>query len=379
MNAVLSFFSLFLYFCLKDKNNFTRIFVFLEALFLIIISAIRNKAVGNDTYRYIMLLEYAQYDSWDFIFNNLGKAYFNPDNSLKDPGYMIFEKLISCFTIEQIPFLFIVAFITIVSFVYFVKSLANSKIQILLSFILFIVFVYSNFPNQTIRQSLSFAIICISYVKLRNQEDIKFILLVLIASFFHKSALILLLFYFIYKYVYSKIILFATPFLFCLILMMPSFILPFISHLGDVYSNYFTNNYYMGSNKPINILLFLGLMYFFIFVSFYLKKSDIDTYKMELTSVSFCVITSALILINPSLFRLSLYFFIWFGLLLPELINCWNNKKMFYRVLFLILAFRIFTSQDNYSFYWEHKELHDSYYSYNNNLNININDKLFIS
>lgn len=361
MYFLLILYTLLLYLMFRNKPNFDKRFLTFETIALILVSALRNKAVGNDTYRYILGVEWAGYSSWNEIFSNFAIGYINPTNATKDPGFIILEKLISIFTTDQIPILFIYATLVLVPLAWFLKTTIRGQFHYAFAYILFITLFYSNIPNQLVRQSVAFVIMLYAIHMLSNNMEKKALTILLIATFFHKSVFAVLLLYLMYKFIkpkyYIRLALLGSVVLYT----MPFLIMGLVENMSDVYLNYLTSSYYDNKQKPFMVFLLIGGLYSIIAISFLQKKLDYEEYRMELAGASLGLIFLPLILVDPNLYRLVAYCSIWYCILVPKAIDTFPVKRLLYFVIIAIFAYKTYTASNSYKFYWEYMELNDEY------------------
>lgn len=131
-----------------------------------------------------------------------------------EPAYQFLNYLILLYTHNYFWLFFITALIVVSSYLYIIKKLSSNYI---LSVFLFITLGTYTFFFNGLRQGLAMAILALSTPYLINKDFIKFLLIVILASLFHGTALIIIPFYFLLhlriKITYKLIIIFITTYL----------------------------------------------------------------------------------------------------------------------------------------------------------------------
>lgn len=354
------------------RNDKADTFITLTTILLIIVSGLRNKAVGSDTYRYIQSLQNAVYEKWGDLFSNFVEGYVNPDNSIKDPGYQLINKFISEITTEQVPFLILIAVLTLVPLAMFLrKQLETDTNALCFAFVFYVSLMYANLPNQLVRQALSFALILYAYNSLEKHKDYRFFLLVLLASTIHKSALILILYYILVRFVKAKYIIYCAPIVFFTVLMFPEYFIVLAGDAGDVYGAYVNSMYYSSNSKPYLVLVLISLFYSLLLIAFRNRYITEEGHKQGIVGVCMSFALVPVVRIDPNLIRIILYFMVWICVMVPASVNGMKSSKLIYLLLYLALIFKSLGAGE-YKFYWQDMQLNDSYYAYANTENVHV-------
>ena len=172
----------------KSKNNqrIKKLFISIAILQLFIILALRKSTVGVDISGYIRQFYYISYST------------FNDILLLRhEIGYKLLVKFISFITNNEQIFLAIIGGLSIMPIGRFIYKYSKMPF---LSFALYISFNFYAFIFSGLRQAIAISIICISYDYIREQKLFKFLVTVILAALFHKSAI-----FFIPAYAISKI------------------------------------------------------------------------------------------------------------------------------------------------------------------------------
>ena len=105
-------------------------------------------------------------------------------------GYVLFNKIISTITLNDRWLIGIVSFITLIGQYIFIKRYSKNY---LITLILFIGLNFFNYHYILFRQEMALTIVLFSIRYIEKQKLIKFVMCIIIAMFFHQSALIFLL------------------------------------------------------------------------------------------------------------------------------------------------------------------------------------------
>lgn len=366
MTLSLLLFVLILYFAIvgsKVKNPRKR-FIIIATIVMILVSGLRHEGVGNDTYATMLRFERISTTSWNEVFSDFWLRYLSPSVSVgKDPAEMLFYKVLSYFTNDSRVFLFVVASIVLVSLGYFTYKSTQSLRTTLFSYILFISISYGYLPNSSFRQSIAFAVLLPAFVLLKDKKYISFILLLILASFFHKSiiitALILPFMFVRQKSIITTYWLFLIPFVF--VFFYYEYVGTLLGGLNDIYEDYLVNDYYGQNEQPfLVILMILGL---YLYIGFGLKK-DLDLRKNTLFILGGAqtLVFVSMIRLDPSALRLISYFAVLMAIQVGNASNGTVFMRSVFRVIVSIFLIKAaLNPDDGYRFMWQEKELHDRY------------------
>lgn len=310
---------------LKMINPFTKqiiyinskhFFLCLACLQLIFLAGLRSYNIGADTSTYLKALEHYK----NLPFDQILKAEIIWPFDF-EWGYFMLTKLAAAFSLSKTNFLFLIALIIYIPlFMFICKYSENSYISILIYFGLGL-FSYSlGIFRQMIAISITFY--SIEYIKKNN--FVKFIITIFIASLFHRTAFIMIPFYFISKLNLRNIYVIAfftqIP---CLIYGRT--ILVFLFNLFGKYTSYLGSEHDVigGSYTMLiifNIILFAS--------NIYLRKNITSKEeKVWFSSVPVCINLQALSYSFGIFGRIIPYFSIYMIILIPLLISKFFKGK----------------------------------------------------
>lgn len=254
----------------------------------------------------------------------------------KDTGFYVFGKIISLFSDEYRLWLFVLAAIYIILNFYIINLYSKGQ---LISILLFISLGFLFFSMTGLRQATAMAILTLSYKYLRETKLVKFILLVLVASLFHISALIFL--------IAIPLLKLKTAWSYFFILIVGIIInLNFLEYMNtvislfpvdDVYSGYFSNEEKLSfSGFFIQVIIFLFCL---AFRKNLLKHEEKDRilYNLVLVGLIFQLFSTNIAV----LFRISMYFSFFSIILVPNVIYYIQNKYLKMSISFLLIIVAI--------------------------------------
>ncbi|MDK2901611.1 MAG: hypothetical protein PWR14_515 [Thermosediminibacterales bacterium] len=169
---------------MKKQNKVYAVVAFIQLFFL---SAFRASSIGNDTYKYLNLFQTINLSSDTNLLSNRYEI-----------GYIMLNKIIYFFSQHNQALLITTSLVILLLFIRFIYK---TSCNIWLSIYLFITLMFYYFTMNALRQALAMAIIVNGYEYLKNRKLFKYLLVVFIATLFHRVAII---FIFIYPISYFK-------------------------------------------------------------------------------------------------------------------------------------------------------------------------------
>ena len=172
--------------CKKDY-----VFLILSMGVLLLLTCLRGMKVGNDTQSYAHMFNYM---ARTVSKSTMSMEHIDWLNGI-EKGYQFIEKLILVITGNYQIFISIVA---VISYAILVKFLKAYSPNLAISVILFYLMFWGDYVNL-LRQVLAISLVVLAIQRLNKRHVIGFIMLILIASLFHKTAFValgyILLFY----------------------------------------------------------------------------------------------------------------------------------------------------------------------------------------
>lgn len=313
-----------------------------------LISGLRNVTVGADTLSYRFSFDAVKNQSVRTLFKNIIDKYIS-GGSQRDPGYDFFVKIFQYFSENyQVYLIFIAALFMIPFTVWIIRESKNPFI----SFVLYSSLFYSFFSLTGIRQTISTAMVVLIGDKLiKNKKLIPFVIIVLLASTIHASALVFLPFYFL-----SRIPVNIKTISAWVIGIVISFFARrqlkafFIDISG--YDDY-AKDYEGAGTFTFTFIMFLILIW--VIISF-LGNKDIEKNKRLYNAFFLAMFFTPLTWLNPSAMRVVQYFSIYLVLLIPQMIEDTfdeKSKPIVTGIIVAILTLLLLKDNPQYAFFWQ--------------------------
>ncbi|WP_161568719.1 EpsG family protein [Exiguobacterium sp. SH1S21] len=298
-------------------------FIIPSFLLLFIVSAFRGDFT-TDYKNYSMLFH--SYNRYSFT--EVFQANFYQEN-----GYIFLNKLIGLFTSNDFYLLIFITFIILYGFFH---QFSKYSAYIWLSVLMFTTIgaYYTSF--NTMRHILAVAIVFFGSKFLYERNLFKYCIVIIIASLFHRSALIMIVFYFILNFKFNiknlTIILLGS----IATMLSLNTILEFIQRTS--YSVYTPDAYGMTGLSFTNAVLPIAIL---IFSLFYHKKIDLNNtiQKIWINAVVFYTVFSVLGLKVQMIQRIAEYFAPYALLLIPLIFSKMKNDelKVIYMMVFIFV------------------------------------------
>ena len=317
----------------KNEKMIKTILVSLITLQMVCLLAFRDETVGVDTQGYVYkfkyifpIMDYEQFMDYRF-----------------EIGFKILTKIISVFTENEHIYLFIIALLSIIPVALLIYK--HSKLPFL-SFSLYVSLNYYAFTFSGLRQAIAYGIIFISYNYICEKKIMKFALSVILASFFHKSALIFLPAYFFSNLKINKFTLFG-------IFILDVLVFIFSREIFLIASGVFYDSYEIVESLSINWLL-LCLTIVISSMPFYRNLISISKYNNSLYVFSIIGVSIMLLaIVGTNVMRVADYYFMFVIILIPEVIYSLQDKRFaifcrYLLVFFMLFLYLWFLNQDGF-------------------------------
>lgn len=347
----------------KQKGVWRKASIILTTIILLGVYGLRNVNVGIGDVVNVYLPEY----NWVVMKLN----YFQILNRFKDPAFYIMTKFIINISNNNVNFwLFVCAALYIIPLM---KLIDNESSNPLISVFMFLAFDFFGTAFSGLRHCIACGILFFSFKYLKDEKFLPFLIVVIIASCFHITALLFLLAYPVinvikWKEYSSNKIFMLNVIVLCLLVfnkIMGNYILKSIFDIVINVFNLSRFSIYTAENySSLNSNLFIIHYAFFLFSSLLYKNNIIKPnsnedifYKLQFIGVILLTFVGTL----GEFYRLS-YFFISYSIfLIPSAINMFRYGNTRKAVSLLILAmcfvyFLFFGIYNNvlvpYRFFW---------------------------
>lgn len=324
---------------IKRNNNYLKVISFI----LIVIAGLRGIDVGLDT------------DQYYAAFSEIKRLNFNSlfQYNRWELGYLLLNWLIKD---TDFVFLQILTTSTLVGgIVYLAKKYSP---YVWLSCLLFVInSIYYRCFNE-MRQTVSMGILCFAFIAIVDKKIWRFIILTLIASFFHRTCLIFLP---------TVLLIYIDEFKTRYFLVLTALLVftSFYTKILFQYSLMLVSLEYETKTEETGgwgffILNILTMVYIYKNRQNFLQNriNVVLTYILFITLILFPICH-----LNPTFFRLSSYFGMFSILLIPRIRGCGNNKTWSTLFVFVYCCLQFFYNYFNmysennqlipYKFFWE--------------------------
>lgn len=323
---------------LKNKKAFLSFAFFVMSFIL----GARANSVGEDTQHFIDIFNISKnFSIIDIVKSGTETVYevgYNYELKIEN-GYFLINKLISTFTNNAQYLLFIIAILTCFLFAKFIYD--NTDNVFIATQIFLCESIYMSSFNL-MRQMLAIAIGIHSYTLLKNNRYMKAFFIILCAMMFHKSAVVLFIFYLLFLIKdYKKLIKYLILGIFVFIICFQNFVDIFCG-IFPKYTNYFYNNYYnLSANGQLILYLFEIAICFFIYIKGIKEKEVGIQVSLIILYLFFEFLGFKIVAFS----RIALYFRGFLILLFPNFLSYLKrNMYMFYIFVVLILITLLFLS-----------------------------------
>lgn len=208
---------------------------------------------------------------------------------------------------------------------------------------------YLNFLS-IMRQGVAVSLFFYSYTYIKQRKFIKYISLIVLASFFHKTVLIMLPVYFFYnikinKKLYLMMLIIGIFFDKIFLKVVLEYNIPIISR----YKTYVINSIGEGGTKLFYVILLIGIVILFlIFIDKKFYKKNIFFIFMTLSGVFIYCSLISLGHLGP---RMSIYFFIYILYLIPEIEKSLKkmgiSKYLISIFILVVLILQLYSDKNN--------------------------------
>lgn len=332
---------------LKSKNryNFSMMIIF------ILIAGLRSPRTGADTYSYcFMYNKMVRNDvTLKYLFDKMVDAI--KEGEFKDSlNWDVFSKMLSYVIKDAQLWMAVISAIFIIAVGIIIKRYSKAPMVSWAYFLGVFIFV---FILQGLRQSVAMAIILFSLKFIYDRKFIKFLILVLLATLFHQSAIIFIIAYPLYNLKVTKIHFLIIGISFFACTVMPSRVKQFI---GFFVEDSRFEDYLEGRENMYSVSGFLVLLMIFAFCYMFkdeeIMKEPQNQFLYTLSMLGL-VFQSAAGLV-AEMFRISYYFNMFNMLLIANVSTAVFDKKKMAIKSALILAFAAYffiSGGFNYKFF----------------------------
>ncbi len=312
----------------------------------VLLSGLRAYTVGADTYSYkINSFDVIYVTSWDRIFDTFFE-YLHGIAGIKDPGYLIFEKICQLFIGESYTlFLLIIACVFTIPMAVWIYKYSDN---VCLSFVIYSALFYSFFAITGHRQTIATALVVFGgYACMKKDKFFPLLLLHFVAFFIHKSSICFLLLYFA-KYVRINKLYWSVS----IGAIALSFIFrrQFMAFLGELlgYESYVDWN---GTVGAYTFTLLLTLLYLATMLLYRKLPQNVDT-DYAVVALTLAMVFVSFTYVNPSAMRVVQYFSLFIMILVPKFLQLLDARSRFLTlcVCYAVLILPLVSKMPEYAF-----------------------------
>ena len=325
----------------EKKQRLTNRLTIIAIIPIFLLFVLRYNYIGADTVGYVSFFK-SEIRNYSF------KELFDQDSMHLEIGYRIYVKIISLFTNNYTVYFLVNGLVIFGTLLHFAKKYTNNPFVF---FFLFITLGTYQFVETGLRQSLAMMICLWSVDFVKNKKPIRFILLVILAYYFHKSALIFLIVYPLSKIKrYNWMITVYT--------IMTAFFIVDFSNYQELFNELLGYEYTVEEtdNGGIFMLLILILFAFSFFMTYdqrNRKKTEKVIFHLSLLTVMFWILR----LISRTAERISFYFIFGIYIFFSKAVDCHKDELadfLKYLLIFVCLALFIYRNMNvRYQFFWQ--------------------------
>lgn len=312
-----------------EKKTLNRKAFWIPLITLALFAGIRSSNVGTDSGNYVKNFN-----------DNILLDYFEFREEV-EYGYQILEYSILNFSNNYFWLFFITALLVVSSYLYVFKKLS---VDYLASIYIYITFNFYTFFFNGLRQGIAMAIVALSIPYLIQKKFLFFLIFIILSSFFHKSALIMVLFYFLINLKIKIEYKLLTTFMGSLILSRIG--IEYLGTINERYSSYSEVSENSGGYLTLTLYTLIG-----VFIYIFIKKNKSCDLNIKVLSQMYLLgviflIPIAMIGSNPSGPQRLLYYFVWtIALIFPYILKKINEKLIYAGFfVFCLIYFYLFTS-----------------------------------
>ncbi len=270
----------------------TRFFAFAAFAIMVLVAGFRDEYVGTDTRAYTTAFEqYLSFaDQWE--------------GSVMEPGYSVLKHLAGYISTDYWALLVTIAAVVVFCHMWSIYKYSGNPT---IALFIFITMGYYTFFFNGARQGIACAIFTIAFGALIEGNFKKYALGVMVAFLFHKSVIIALPLYFLFRQKFTKYIFFALA-----IAALSVFFFQFIYNLGTFISERYAKYQEIESTGGYLLTLFYTLLsIFFVFFRINIPPANRKVYDCFLNMLIFGTMIYVMVILSGAyieLTRIAFYF-----------------------------------------------------------------------
>lgn len=318
----------------NNKQN-SRLFTFpmlLVMALLIAFASVRNSTVGTDSNNYVGI--------YNYFLSDIDQGLSMKTNI--ELGYIYIQYMASFISVDYWALFFCISLITVLCFFYVIGKLS---VNLALSVFIFITLGTYLISFNAARQGIAVAISTIALLSVMQRKMWSYFIIIIIASFFHRTVLIMLPFYFILRMPFS----YKNSVIF---LIVGSLGFYFLSTVLSVFDSAVEERYSVYEDRGATggyllAVFFIVLTIFLVYARKFISIIDIKVYDVYLNYTIFTAVIYIVVAVTGSdvnFIRLTNYFAIGYILIFPLLFKKGSYFNVgFEKPIFILLCLAFFT------------------------------------
>ena len=307
---VLLFFISILTIDIKNTKIRNIIIIGFSAIYIIMMQGLRHQSIGVDTSGYII-----GYNLSSNINVFEGEKLFNYES-----GYILLNNILNKIGVSEQVFLTIISIIIIIPIA--TTMIRKSKMPAL-SILLYMAFGFLTMTFSGLRQSIAMGILFFSYMYIQDRKIVGFLICIILACTFHKSAIGFIIAYPLYNLkLRYKDYLFVIP-IFLIAFLLRRQIFEYLAFLfkGESVLAEATGAY--------GLFLFMISVLILSYIFYRKENKDVNAYRNYILVAIFIQMLASC---SYTVGRMGYYYWIFITLLVPEVLK--NQKKGLDRFLY---------------------------------------------
>lgn len=273
------------------------------------------------------------FESYAEIFGNISRQWFDPRYAGTEWAFVWLNRLITVFTVNP-QYLFFITNLFITSFGLICIGKYSRFVPLSL-YIFYTTIYYQGF--NLVRQGMACAVVFLAFGVYHEGKWIKSYLLILLASLFHRTALIALPVFVLMQFRYSQVWYYIFGVLASLAFLLKE-------QINDLLLRFYPSaaatdaSYLYEEFSPVQVILSLS----YVILCFLYYRKMLTKKPHNVVYINFSVLLLGLYTCFywiPMWGRLQLYFSCFYGLIVPELISCEDNRVL--RVIYYLAIWGI--------------------------------------
>lgn len=292
---------------------------------LLLVSALRGPNVGTDTENYLYGFKLIKEAAFNEVFNVVRY----------EPGYVLLVKFISLLVDHEQVLLIVTSIIVLIGiFIFIYLNSPNVMLSVFLYLALYLYF----FSFNGVRQAIAMSIVVSGFHYILERKFLKYLLIIILASLFHQTSIIFIIFYFFYGIKVNLKNVFFILGVFSIMFFYLESIIKFAVSFFDGLSYLLNTSLLSNSGGLLFPIINLAVLIFILYIKY---QNKVEDRKLDLMIyiVLFGFLTSVLAIKIYILLRFVYYFFTYYIVAIPYAISFVKGKKEKITLISLVTIF----------------------------------------